>query len=365
MESASIDHGIRTFISFDAPQRGADIPLGIQYWLAFFEDDSEEAAALLAALDSPAARQLLVYHHTDPPGATGESDPLRATFLADLSAMGGYPGAPRLVALANGSGTGAGQGFNPGDQLIEWEYNSFLVDIIGNVWAVPDGGSRTVFHGMIDFIFFPADEVEVAVSGTDPYDNAPGGWRASMAQMDTTEAPYGDIVALHDSHCFIPTVSALDVDTEDLFHDIAGDPDLLTRTPFDAVYFPQSNEEHVLITPESAAWVMAEIANGVTGIGERGRVTGPVSALFPPTPNPFSESASIRFVVPAAGPVHLAAYDAAGRRVAVLVDRVLDAGEHRVSWDRSGGSGARLASGVYILAMRGRGFSASCKVLLR
>ena len=28
-----------------------------------------------------------------------------------------------------------------------------LVDIVGNVWAVPDGGSRVVFDGMLDKIF--------------------------------------------------------------------------------------------------------------------------------------------------------------------------------------------------------------------
>ena len=62
------------------------------------------------------------------------------------------------------------------------------------------------------------------VNGTLPYDSAPGGWRASMAQLDTTQAPYGDIVALHNAHCFIPTVSALDLPTSDLFFDVAGTP---------------------------------------------------------------------------------------------------------------------------------------------
>ena len=73
-----------------------------------------------------------------------------------------------------------------------------------------------------------------------------------MAQADSTEAPYGDIVALQPSHCFIPTISALDLATSDLFYDIAGEPDLLAMTPFDAVYFPAENEEHVAITAQNA-----------------------------------------------------------------------------------------------------------------
>ena len=46
---------------------------------------------------------------------------------------------------------GHGQGFNPGDQIIRWEYTSLLVDITGNVWAVPDGTSQLIFHGLIDY----------------------------------------------------------------------------------------------------------------------------------------------------------------------------------------------------------------------
>ena len=38
---------VRTFISFDAPHKGANIPLGIQYWVKFFSGQSADADALL------------------------------------------------------------------------------------------------------------------------------------------------------------------------------------------------------------------------------------------------------------------------------------------------------------------------------
>ncbi len=368
LESNALPHEARTFISFDSPQAGANIPLGIQYWLAFFADDSPDAAALLAALDSPAARQMLVYHHTEPPGATGESDPLRAGLLADLAAVGGYPPATRKVAIANGSGARIGQGFSAGEQIIRWEYESFLVDITGNVWAVPDASSQVVFHGLIDFILLPADERFVTVGGTRPFDNAPGGSRASMAQMDSTPAPNGDIVALHGSHAFIPTVSALDLATADLFHDIANDPDLLAITPFDAVYFPQANpanQEHVLITAESAAWVIAEIEGGVTGVAAP-PLAGPGAAMIlSASPNPFDATARIRFALPRAGAARLAVLDAAGRQVAVIRDTLFAAGEHEAIWDGSTATGARASAGVYFLALRGPDFATSRKVVLR
>jgi hypothetical protein len=185
-----------------------------------------------------------------------------------------------------------------------------------------------------------------------------------MAEMDAVPAPFGDIVALHGSHCFIPTVSALGIDTEDLFYDIAGDPDILSHTPFDAVYFPQENQEHVLVTPENAAWLIAELQGGVSAIAEAAVPPGePI--LFPASPNPFSESTRIRFALPHEGPARLAVYDASGRRVATLLDTRLSPGAHETTWNGASASGRRLASGVYFVNLTGAGIAVSSKVLLR
>jgi hypothetical protein len=70
MEKNGLPHPVRTYISFDSASLGADIPLGIQYWIKFFSTQASEAATLLAILDRPAARQMLVYHYSDPPGPT-------------------------------------------------------------------------------------------------------------------------------------------------------------------------------------------------------------------------------------------------------------------------------------------------------
>ncbi len=103
----------------------------------------------------------------------------------------------------------------------------------------PTVASQLIFDGEIDLIWpLPDEAMSVTVAGTQPWDGAPGGSRASMAEMDAVPAPYGDIIALHPAHAFIPTVSALALAVDDPFHDIAGDPDLLSRTPFAAVYYP-------------------------------------------------------------------------------------------------------------------------------
>ena len=59
-------------------------------------------------------------------------------------------------------------------------------------------------------------------------------------------------------------------------------------------------------------------------------------------PNPFNPSTIIEFDLPEARPVGLAVYDVVGRRVASLVDGVLAAGRHEVTWDA-----ANLPTGVY------------------
>jgi hypothetical protein len=324
--------------------------------MEFFSGESADAAFLRDRLNSPAARQMLVYHFTMPPGTTGECDPLMTEFFSDLEGAGSYPAAPRKVAIANGSGNGAGQGFDAGDQIILYEYTSFLVDIVGNVWAVPDGTNQVIFDGLMDLIWpLPDTELQVTVAGTKPYDNAPGGSRASMAQMDTTDAPYGDIVAIHERHCFIPTISALDLDTGDLFYDIAGDPGIMDITPFDAIYYPSMNEEHVTITPEGAEWLITEIKQGVTGVEEE--VERDASKLFLSQnfPNPFNPRTVIRFVIPRAGDASMRVFDVRGGRIATLFEGDMKAGPHVISWDGKDDRGRPVASGVYFCRLEACG----------
>lgn len=64
-------------------------------------------------------------------------------------------------------------------------------------------------------------------------------------------------------------------------------------------------------------------------------------------PNPFNPFTSIRFSLPYEGLVSLEVYDKLGRKVAVLVNEVVPAGEHRASFDASS-----LSSGVYLYRLR-------------
>ncbi len=276
MELNGLDHETRTFISFDAPHQGANIPLGIQHWLAFFAGQSAEAEELLGILDSetsPAARQMLVYHHLQTTGSgQAAPDPLQAVINEELEALGGYPQNLRKVAFANGRGDGNGLGFDPGDQMIDYEYSSFLANITGNVWAVPDNLPETmIFDGRIIFT-----TESVYVSGTRSYDNAPGGTRNTNEQLaDSDTGANGEIIALQPNHCFVPTVSALDIDTTDLFYNIADDALILEKTPFDVIYFSAENSEHMSVTAENAPWFLEEVEYR----GEPVDISGVIKAL--------------------------------------------------------------------------------------
>lgn len=264
MEDQEFDHQVRNFISFDTPHGGANIPLGLQHWLTFFADEAEEAQFFLDRLNSDAARQMLLYHVNSTSGTMANADPLLAAFNSDLAALGDWPQDPRLSTVINGSGSMVDQGFDAGDQIIEWEYNSLLVDITGNVWSVPDGGSQVIFDGEIDIIIVGGDSETTTIANTLPWDNAPGGLRPTMDQLAGVPAPYGDIVALHGAHSFIPSIAALALDTSDPFYDIAGDPlKLIDDAPFDQVYFPAENQEHIFITPENKDWFIFEIGFGL------------------------------------------------------------------------------------------------------
>ena len=344
MEKNGIDHPVRTYISFDAPHLGANIPLGIQYWVKFFSSQSSEAAYLLSRLDRPAARQMLIYHYNDPPVGR-QPDPLRTAFIADLGALGDWPFRTRRVAIASGSDHGVWQGFVPSAQIIDWSYSNLLVNVRGNVWAVPNGPNMKIFDGRIR-ILVSATEEQVYISGTQPYDAAPGGTRATMAEMDAVPAPYGDIKAPYPSHCFVPTLSALAYAAPDLFHDISADPDPLAHTPFDAIYAPAANQEHIAITAENAGWFRNEVEMGVTAVDLS---AGASPGLRTPMPNPSLGPVRIAFALDRQGAVDLRVFALDGREVATLTRGVWDAGNHEVAWSGRDAHGANVRAGVYIV----------------
>jgi hypothetical protein len=63
-------------------------------------------------------------------------------------------------------------------------------------------------------------------------------------------------------------------------------------------------------------------------------------------PNPFNSSFAIQFVIPNAGRVEIAVYDILGRQISILANTVMNAGEHRLSWNAKD-----MSSGTYFVTL--------------
>jgi hypothetical protein len=76
-------------------------------------------------------------------------------------------------------------------------------------------------------------------------------------------------------------------------------------------------------------------------------------------PNPFNPQTVIHFTAPRPGHAHLAIYDLAGRRLDVLLDDVVTAGPHAITF-----AADDLASGVYLARLEMGGATATTRLVL-
>lgn len=64
-------------------------------------------------------------------------------------------------------------------------------------------------------------------------------------------------------------------------------------------------------------------------------------------PNPFNPQTNISFVLPRSSAVRLEIYDLLGRRIALLADDRMPAGNHNIVWDGTDFDGNHVSSGIY------------------
>jgi hypothetical protein len=87
-------------------------------------------------------------------------------------------------------------------------------------------------------------------------------------------------------------------------------------------------------------------------------------ALLPNRPNPFGGGTTIRFDVPRTSAVKIEVFDAQGRRLRTLADRVFEPGTQSVTWDGTDSSGRRAGPGVYLYRMTSAGFRDQRRMVL-
>jgi hypothetical protein len=106
-------------------------------------------------------------------------------------------------------------------------------------------------------------------------------------------------------------------------------------------------------------WGIVALAAGVEDGDGPARLT-----LYPSSPNPFRDAATIAYALPARARVTVAIYDIAGRLVRQVADGAVEAGPHAVQWDGRDSSGRPVASGVYFCRIDAGGASETQRVVL-
>jgi hypothetical protein len=101
------------------------------------------------------------------------------------------------------------------------------------------------------------------------------------------------------------------------------------------------------------------------GTTDAGPMRPTATVLRAPSPNPLVSESMLRFELATRGAVRLDVYDAAGRRVAGLLDAPLEPGRYSVRWNGRGENGAPLGAGLYFARLTGpEGRTASTRIVI-
>jgi len=303
-ETNKIDHYTRLFIAFDSPQQFANVPLGDQFFVKFFADHSDGSKEGLDMLDSFAAQQMLYRHYSDLDEGKDNANSLARTpvnahraALLDQLTQYGYPKQTRNVAISNGRGDGQGYGFTSGTLIVDYAFKTTGAWVYGRANAIGTTYRWPVFEGGYH-VGLSNDDMYVYVEpGWPALDNCPGGGRRSSGDIaDTDTCDHDDITSDYPWHCFVPTISALDIDTTDLFYNIHANIDTImaqNMTPFDVIYYPigineynqehlNYNQPHLEITEQNKGWIISEITAPISLCGDvYDTQKGPLTAANP------------------------------------------------------------------------------------
>ncbi|MFD7003784.1 esterase/lipase family protein [Streptomyces mirabilis] len=268
MERQEEDHETSTYLSYDTPHRGAWLPLGVQAYAHFVKKHWGNTNPLLSLysdlVNSPAARQMLRWHVETGTEVTLDvaagQDQERTDFLAALHRMGDWPQRPRLLGVANGTGTGAGNNIPPDDTAM-----SALGPKVNAHLRTQGPGKQTVAQ------MAKARQAAVSINttGFPELDGAPGGLFPKAPLLEDA-ANFGMAAVLaamvnehqpeltHNASTFVPTISAVasaDIDDHTALYT------KVDRESSDLHDFlcATTNEGHTVMTPELGQWIVAKL----------------------------------------------------------------------------------------------------------
>lgn len=314
MEANNQNHHTRLFVSHDAPQKGANLPLGLQELVQNIQTDGGGLASIATSLlfttiynDFPATSQMLVYHYINSKDGVAKPSDESVSFFSELynlsPSTNGYPAIPLKIATSNGNFGGETQKYEntntkikSGDKIFDFNYTmdngmSWLTDckhcfivcwdceplpwapdvITATVRAGFDGSQPIEKFSLYSMAKHPIGNTNLKIplggsgdqtffSNNLAYDIAPGSY--SSYYMDAVKSGieniFGVPVTAVNTTCFIPTVSALDLNIG------INEPFSLTSskcyTNFDYIYANSSdNNDHWSLQPGAEHFIMDHV----------------------------------------------------------------------------------------------------------
>lgn len=260
-----------------------------------------------------------------------------------------------------------------GSRIVPAELNPDFFEQMGEVesWAITELRGQFYFHPSISGVQASGDVMNVTVWEDDG--GAPGAeiWSGTFNWIDdgglaegyTGAAPFrmdvSSVAALQEL-----TVGGVFVTLE--MTSTAGG----YHVPFmyETVFGPnQANffdvlDDGTVSASEDEAWYLSAVTT-ITfvedDVAEIGSELPNEFALHNAYPNPFNPSTAISFDVAKAQHVSLKVYNLMGQEVATLIDRQIQPGAFKTTWNAQ-----NLSSGVYFVRMETQGFNAVQKVML-
>lgn len=252
MESQGIDHQTSLYFSYDSPHRGAWIPIALQAFAHYIKDlDSRFSDQI----NSPAARQLL-WRHIEKWDSTPDQSDERGAFLAEMQAVGEWPRRPRLIGVANGTADGTGTDVRAGELALEGKG----LTVVGTKFYTQAPGLDELVS-KLRVVTLKTNEVRT--KGLPSIDGAPGGSLEGFGILADAFNALNPFLGFKTdvrirSHCFVPSVSAVDVadlDTDDeLYKNISSLPE--GTGGLDDFKLASRNEGHTLVTEELCTWLL-------------------------------------------------------------------------------------------------------------
>ena len=297
MENNNIPHNTRLFISFDSPQQGANVPLSIQA-LSFDTEGVAGLAGLFGQTDliylwqtliSNGSQQLISNYSTTIANGVSYPHPLHTSFYNELKSMNnslGYPQNCKKIALCDGSYKADLQ--NPYNNSIWGKYSgnpaiSFKVKVYGidfQAWTLrtAPGVDNWGWENYDCCILSHWSDCDITTSdGTKryalknnvcPLDHAPGGkypWFQKIYSTLSTVPNFTVLKYYNDYACFIPSISALDLNTDNKLLNISNysKNNVLLDSPFDDIWWDSSqvNLNHTVLTSDMGQWLYEQITS--------------------------------------------------------------------------------------------------------